>query len=137
MTTTFINRMGTAGILLAVATYCGAPEASVQLFLNIGGPGAQRSPGITDNLGLGGPGSATAVQGLNEPVIGSNRGISLPSLTTNFVALTAPTIGEMQKLAAVTLPTARVKWLIRSYTLPAMTAEYSSASAATKRPFGC
>jgi hypothetical protein len=78
-----INRMGTAGILLAVAMCCGAPEASAQLFLNIGGPGSgnassQGSP--TANLGIGGPGSATELQGLNEPVIGSNRGISLPLL---------------------------------------------------------
>jgi hypothetical protein len=78
-----INRMGTAGILLAVAMCCGAPEASAQLYLNIGGPGSgnassQGSP--TANLGIGGPGSATELQGLNEPVIGSNRGISLPLL---------------------------------------------------------
>src|SRR5260370_14656136 len=78
--------MGTAGILLAVAMCCGAPEASAQLFLNIGGPGsgnapAQGSAGIgTANLGIGGPGSATEGHGLNEPVIGSNRGISLPLL---------------------------------------------------------
>ena len=76
--------MGTAGILLAVATCCGAPEASAQLFLNVGGPGnpaAQGSAGVgTANLGIGGPGSAYAVQGLNEPVIGSNRGITLPLL---------------------------------------------------------
>jgi len=75
--------MGTAGILLAVATCCGAPEAGAQLYLNIG-PGtgnAQGSAGSgTGNLGIGGPGSATAVQGLNEPVTGSNRGISLPLL---------------------------------------------------------
>ena len=80
---TSINRMGTAGILLAVAICCSAPEASAQLFLNIGGPGtgntpAQGSP--TANLGIGGPGSATELQGLNEPVIGSNRGMSLPLL---------------------------------------------------------
>src|SRR5260370_23203736 len=78
--------MGTAGILVAVAMCCGAPEASAQLFLNIGGPGsgnppAQGSAGIgTANLGIGGPGSATEVQGLNEPIIRSNRGISLPLL---------------------------------------------------------
>jgi hypothetical protein len=78
--------MGTAGMLLAVAMCCGAPEASAQLFLNIGGPGignapAQGSAGTgTANLGIGGPGSATEVQGLNEPVIGSNRGVSLPLL---------------------------------------------------------
>jgi hypothetical protein len=83
---TSINRMGTVGTLLAVAMCCGAPEASAQLFLNIGGPGsgnasAQGSAGIgTANLGIGGPGSATEVQGLNEPIIGSNRGISLPLL---------------------------------------------------------
>jgi hypothetical protein len=80
---TSANRMGTAGILLAVAMCCGAPEASAQLFLNIGGPGSgnQGNAGIgTANLGIGGPGSATEVQGLNEPVIGSNRGISLPLL---------------------------------------------------------
>jgi hypothetical protein len=81
--TTFINKMGAAVILLAVATCCGAPEASAQLFLNFGGPGTgtQGNAGIgTANLGIGGPGSATAVQGLNEPVIGSNRGIGLPLL---------------------------------------------------------
>jgi len=81
---TSINRMGTAGILLAVAMCCGAAEASAQLFLNIGGPGnapAQGNAGIgTSNLGIGGPGSATEVQGLNEPVIGSNRGIGVPLL---------------------------------------------------------
>src|SRR5258708_31310185 len=78
--------MGTAGILLAVAMCCGAPEASAQLFLNIGGPGignapAQGSAGIgTANLGIGGPGSATEVHGLNQPRLGSNRGISPPFL---------------------------------------------------------
>jgi hypothetical protein len=80
--------MGTAGILLAVAMCCGAPEASAQLYLNIG-PGtgdAQGSAGSgTGNLGIGGPGSATAVQGLNEPVTGSNRGISLPLLNQQAV----------------------------------------------------
>jgi hypothetical protein len=71
--------MGTAGILLALAMCCGASEASAQLFLNIGGPGTQGNAGIgTANLGIGGPGSATAVQ--NEPVIGSNRGVGLPLL---------------------------------------------------------
>jgi hypothetical protein len=74
--------MGTAAILLAVAMCCGTPEASAQLFLNIG-PGtgnapAQGSAGVgTANLGIGGPGSATEVQGLNEPVIGSNRVLPL------------------------------------------------------------
>ena len=83
---TSIRRIGTASILLALAMCCGAPKASAQLFLNIGGPGtgnapAQGSAGIgTANLGIGGPGSATEVQGLNEPVIGSNRGTSLPLL---------------------------------------------------------
>src|SRR5215470_9562930 len=75
--------MGTAGILLAVAMCCGDPEASAQFFLNIGGgnASAQGNAGIgTSNPGVGGPGSATALQGLNEPVIGSNRGISLPLL---------------------------------------------------------
>jgi hypothetical protein len=72
--------MGTAGVLLAVAMFCGTPEASAQLFLNIGGSNtpAQGNAGIgTSNLGIGGPGSATAIQGLNEPVIGSNRGLPL------------------------------------------------------------
>jgi hypothetical protein len=78
---TSINRMGTAGILLALATCCGAPEASAQLYLNFGGAPAQGNASIgTGNLGIGGAGSATAVQGLNEPAIGSNRGISLPLL---------------------------------------------------------
>jgi hypothetical protein len=81
---TSINRMGTAGIVLAVAMCCGAPEASAQLYLNIG-PGngsnalSQGSAGFgTANIGLGGPGSAAAVQ--REPVIGSNQGFSLPLL---------------------------------------------------------
>jgi hypothetical protein len=71
--------MGTAGILLALATCCGAPEASAQLFLNVGGSGINNAP-ATANIGIGGPGSATAVQGLNEPVNGSNREVSLPLL---------------------------------------------------------
>jgi hypothetical protein len=80
---TFIIRRGTAGILLAVAVCCGASEASAQFYLNIG-PGnsnvpSQGSAGFgTANIGIGGPGSATAVQ--QEPVIRSNQGISLPLL---------------------------------------------------------
>jgi hypothetical protein len=79
---TSINRIGTAGILLAVAV-CGASDASAQFYLNVGpgGGNAQGSAGFgTANIGIGGPGSATAVQGLNEPVIGSNQGVSLPLL---------------------------------------------------------
>src|SRR5258708_33062239 len=78
--------MGTAGILLAVAMCCGAPEASAQLFLNIGGPGsgnapAQGSAGIgTTNLGIGGPGRATGGQGLHETKLRSKRANSPPSL---------------------------------------------------------
>ena len=77
---TSINRMGTAGILLAVTMCCGASEASAQFYLNVGpGTSAQGSAGFgTANIGIGGPGSATAVQ--NEPVIGSNQGTSLPLL---------------------------------------------------------
>jgi hypothetical protein len=81
--TTSANKIGPAGILLAVATCCGAPEASAQLYLNIGGSGmdnAQTRSITTNNLGIGGPGSATEVQGLNEPAIGSNRGLSFPLL---------------------------------------------------------
>lgn len=81
---TSINGMGTVGVLLAAAMCWGAPEASAQLFLNVG-PGVGNAPGQvsprseTANIGIGGPGSATEVQGLNEP-IGSNRGVSLPLL---------------------------------------------------------
>ena len=84
--TTSMNRMATTGILLAVAMCCGAPEASAQFFLNIGGPGIGNAPAQgnasigTANIGIGGPGSATQVQGLNDPVIGSNRAVSLPLL---------------------------------------------------------
>jgi hypothetical protein len=75
---TSVNRIGTAGILLAVAMCWGAPEASAQLYLNVGP--AQGSAGSgTANLGIGGPGSALEIQGLNEPV-GSNRGAGLPLL---------------------------------------------------------
>jgi hypothetical protein len=80
---TSISRMGTAGVLLAVAMCCGVSEASAQFYLNIG-PGtgnalSQGSAGFgTANIGIGGPGSATAVQ--QEPAIGSNQGISLPLL---------------------------------------------------------
>jgi hypothetical protein len=83
--TTSTNKIGTAGILLAVATCCGAPEASAQLYLNIGGSGMDNTPAqtrsiTTNNLGLGGAGSATEIQGLNEPATGSNRGLSFPLL---------------------------------------------------------
>jgi hypothetical protein len=60
---------------------CGASEASAQFYLNIG-PGnapAQGRAGFgTANIGIGGPGSATAVQ--EEPAIGSNQGLGLPLL---------------------------------------------------------
>ena len=83
--TTSTKKIGTAGILLAVATCCGAPKADAQLYLNFGGSGMDNTPAqtrsiSTSNLGLGGAGSATAIQGLNEPAIGSNRGISFPLL---------------------------------------------------------
>jgi len=71
--------MGTAGILLALAMCCGAPEASAQLYMNVGGSGIGNAP-ATANLGIGGPGSATAVQGLNEPTNGSNREVNFPLL---------------------------------------------------------
>jgi hypothetical protein len=74
---TSINRIGTAGILLAVAMCCGASEASAQLYLNIG-PGNSNAGFGTSNIGIGGPGSAIAVQ--EEPVIRSNQGIGLPLL---------------------------------------------------------
>jgi hypothetical protein len=80
---TSINKMGTAGILLAVAMFCGASEASAQFFLNVG-PGngnalSQGSAGYgTSNIGIGGPGSATAVQ--QEPITGSNQGSGLSLL---------------------------------------------------------
>jgi hypothetical protein len=80
---TFTNRMGTAGILLAVAMCCGASEAGAQFYLNVG-PGngnalSQGSAGYgTANIGIGGPGSSIAVQ--EEPVIRPNQGISLPLL---------------------------------------------------------
>jgi hypothetical protein len=96
---TSINRMGTAGILLAVAMCCGAPEASAQLFLNVGGP-AQGSSGIgTANLGIGGPGSALELQGLNEPVTGSNRGVGLPLLNQQAgkpLGVTGNSVGTAQ-----------------------------------------
>jgi hypothetical protein len=72
--------MGIAAILLAVAMCCGAPEASAQLFLNVGPTQGSAGNGTgTANLGIGGPGSAIELQGLNEPVVGSNRG-GLPLL---------------------------------------------------------
>ena len=83
--TTSIKKSGAAGILLAVAICCGASEASAQLYLNIGGSGMDNASGptrsiTTNNLGIGGAGSATEMQGLNEPAIGSNRGINFPLL---------------------------------------------------------
>jgi hypothetical protein len=78
-----VKRMGTAGMLLALAMCSSAPEASAQLFLNVGGPGIGNAPAqgsATANLGISGPGTATELQGLNEPVIGSNRGVGLPLL---------------------------------------------------------
>ena len=73
--TTSIHTIGTAGILLALATCFGAPEASAQLFMNLSGSdNASRNQGITNNLGIGGPGSATEVQSPNQPIMGSNRG---------------------------------------------------------------
>jgi hypothetical protein len=76
-------KIGTAGILLALGICCSASIVQAQLYLSVGGSGmnnasAQGSP--TSNLGLGGPGSATEVQRLNEPAIGSNRGLGFPLL---------------------------------------------------------
>jgi hypothetical protein len=87
--TNFINGMRIAGILLAVATCCGATEASAQLnaFVNVGGRGNAPAPGSaglgTSGLGLGGFGSATESlggPGLGDASIGSSPGLSLPLL---------------------------------------------------------
>ena len=75
---TSITRMGSAAALLTVAMCCSAPDASAQLFLDVGSGNRNLSP--TANIGTGGPGSATAIQGLNEPVGGANREVALPWL---------------------------------------------------------
>src|SRR5208283_3970105 len=82
--------MRIAGILLAVATCCGATAASAQLraFVNVGpGGGNAPAPGSaslgTAGLGLGGFGSATenlGRPGLGDAGIGSSPGLSLPLL---------------------------------------------------------
>jgi hypothetical protein len=79
-----------AGIVLAVATCCGATEASAQLRAyvgsSVGGPGfgsppAPGSAGLgTAGLGVGGFGSATENQGLGGTGAGSSQGLSLPLL---------------------------------------------------------
>jgi hypothetical protein len=86
LVTISMNKMGTAGILVAVAMCCGTSAASAQLYLNVG-PGNNSSAQqiTTNNLGLGGAGSATQFQGLNEPAIGANRGLSLPLLNQQAV----------------------------------------------------
>jgi hypothetical protein len=87
--TNFINGMRIAGILLAVATCCGATEASAQLRAFVSGPGFGNAPapgsaGLgTAGLGLGGFGSATESlggPGLGNAGIGSSPGLSFPLL---------------------------------------------------------
>jgi hypothetical protein len=80
--------MRIAGIVLAVATCCGASEASAQLRAyvgpSVGGPGFGNAPapgsaGLgTAGLGLGGFGSANGTLGLGATDTGSSQGLSLP-----------------------------------------------------------
>jgi hypothetical protein len=106
--TSCINGMTIAGILLAVATCCGATEASAQLnaFVNVGGPGNAPAPGSaglgTSGLGLGGFGSATESlggPGLGDASIGSSPGLSLPLLNQgagNALGVTGSAAGAAQ-----------------------------------------
>lgn len=76
---TSVYRMGTAGILVLAAMGCSIPQASAQLFMSVGG-GSSTAQGTTSNIGIGGPGSATSVQGLNAPMTGSNGSTDFPLL---------------------------------------------------------
>ncbi len=86
-----INGMRIAGLVLAVATYCGASHATAQEIRayvgpSIGGAGFGNAPapgsaGLgTAGLGLGGFGSATENMGLGATATGSSPGLSLPLL---------------------------------------------------------
>ena len=82
--TSSINGMRIAGIVLAVATCCGASEASAQLYLNITGGNAP-APGIA-GLGTTGPGMGVigspagnpASLGIGGAGFGSSQGLSIP-----------------------------------------------------------
>jgi hypothetical protein len=100
--------MTIAGILLAVATCCGATEASAQFRAFVNGPGignaqAPGSAGLgTSGLGLGGFGSATESlggPGLGDASIGSSPGLSLPLLNQgagNALGVTGSAAGAAQ-----------------------------------------
>jgi hypothetical protein len=82
--TSSINGMRIAGIVLAVATRCGATEASAQLYLNITGGNAP-GPGIagpgTVGPGMGRIGSPTgdpATLGIGGAGFGSSQGLGIP-----------------------------------------------------------
>ena len=85
-----INGMRIAGLVLAVATCCGVPNAtrSIRAYVgpSVGGPGFGNAPapgsaGLgTAGLGLGGFGSATQNLGLGDTGTGSSQGLSLPLL---------------------------------------------------------
>jgi hypothetical protein len=131
-------RMGTAGILVAVAMCCGASEASAQLFLNIGGTGTGNTPAQagagfgTANLGIGGPGSATEVQGLNEPIIGSNRG--LPLLNQQAVkplGVTGNSTGTTQGSLSSAGPSSRVDSVTNTLMGPVSNLPSRSTNSAT------
>jgi hypothetical protein len=82
---------GIAGLVLVVATCCGASQASAQeirayMGPSVGGPGFGNAPapgsaGLgTAGLGLGGFGSATENLGLGDTATGSSPRLSLPLL---------------------------------------------------------
>jgi hypothetical protein len=144
--TSSINRMRIAGIVLAVATCCGATEASAQLraFVNVGGPGNGNAPapgsaGLgTAGLGLGGFGSAT--ENLGNAGIGSSPGLSLPLLdqgTGNALGVTGGAAGTAQGSlsSAIDRPSSPVNSVTNSLIGPVGTA-VSRATGSTTNSAG-
>jgi hypothetical protein len=141
--------MRIAGIVLAVATFCGATEASAQLRAyvgsSVGGPGfgSPPAPGSAGlgTAGVGGFGSATENQGLGDTGTGtgSGQGLSLPLLNQgsgNALGVTGNAGTAQGSLSsAIDRPSSPLNSVTNSLIGPVSNAVSGATSSAT-RPAG-
>jgi len=107
--TSCIKGMRIAGFVLAVATCCGAGEASAQVFLNLSGGNAP-APGSAGS-GIGSPTGNPAELRLGDTGIGSSHGLSIPLLNQgagNAAGVTGNAVGTARGSSDMDRPSSPV-----------------------------
>src|SRR5215470_4144279 len=107
--TSSIKGMRIAGLVLAIATCCGAGEASAQLFLNLSGGNAP-APGSAGS-GVGSPTGNPAELRLGDTGTGSSHGLNIPLLNQgagNAVGVTGNAVGTARGSSDMDRPSSPV-----------------------------